>query len=214
MDLLNNAIQRVLITLKKEEVDGVKFLVTIITFSDEAEMHMKPSSASEAIFSKVTASGETSLGKSFDLCKDLIEDKSLISSRSYRPTVILVSDGRPTDDWRKKFDDFINTGRSAKCDRMAMAVGDKADTTMLGDFLDGTCHELHSADNAEDIHKFFQKVTMSVSHRSKSQNPNELPDPSVLDLDDVELPKDAGDLPNESGGGEEDESHAEIEGYW
>ena len=49
------------------------------------------------------ASGRTPMGQAFDLARSLLEDKLLIPSRAYRPVVILVSDGLPTDDWERSF---------------------------------------------------------------------------------------------------------------
>ena len=106
----------------------------------------------------------------------MIEDKEITPSRAYRPTIVLVSDGQPNDTgWERAMDDFINTGRSKKCDRMAMAIGSDADENVLKRFIDGTEHELFYANNAGQLYEFFRYVTMSVTTRSRSQNPNEIP---------------------------------------
>ena len=42
----------------------------------------------------------------------MIEDKKITLSRAYRPTIVLVSDGNPTDNWEDPLDDFINACRS------------------------------------------------------------------------------------------------------
>jgi uncharacterized protein YegL len=66
------------------------------------------------------------------MAKAMIEDKDVVPSRAYRPTVVLVSDGGPNDAWEKPLNAFISDGRSAKCDRMAMAIGADADEAVLG----------------------------------------------------------------------------------
>jgi uncharacterized protein YegL len=96
---------------------------------------------------------------------------------------VLVSDGQPTDSWEKPLEDFISEGRSSKCDRMAMAIGSDADETVLKRFIEGTPHDLFHAENAGQLHEFFQRVTMSVTMRTHSQNPNMVPDPSEIKLD-------------------------------
>ena len=53
-------------------------------------------------------------------------------------------------------DDFINTGRSQKCDRMAMAIGKDADEGVLKQFIDGTEHELFNAGNAKQLHELLE----------------------------------------------------------
>ena len=96
----------------------------------------------------MAAKGETALGEALKRTKEMIEDKKITLSRAYRPTIVLVSDGKPTDDWEDPMDDFINTGRSKKCDRMAMAIGKDADENVLKRFIEGTEHELFYANNS------------------------------------------------------------------
>jgi uncharacterized protein YegL len=80
-------------------------------------------------------SGMTPLGTALQMAKAMIEDKDVVPSRAYRPTVVLVSDGGPNDAWEKPLNAFISDGRSAKCDRMAMAIGADADEAVLGKFF-------------------------------------------------------------------------------
>lgn len=63
------------------------------------------------------------MGDAISIAKAMIEDKEQIPSRAYRPTVVLVSDGRPNDQWKGPLDVFMSEGRSAKCYRMAMGIG-------------------------------------------------------------------------------------------
>lgn len=103
----------------------------------------------------------------------LVEDKECIPSRAYNPVVALISDGYPNDDWQGPFGRFVNDERSAKeATRFAMAIGSDADEAMLGDFANDSEAPLLRAENARDIHRFFQAVTISVSACSRSAKPN------------------------------------------
>ena len=117
------------------------------------------------------------MGKAFALASQIIDDKSIIPSRAYRPAVILISDGCPTDSWQEALNGFIHNGRSAKCDRMALGIGADADNNVLTKFIEGTGHPVFHADDADKIHEFFKYITMSVSVRSHSVNPNTIPLP-------------------------------------
>jgi len=90
------------------------FLVSIIVFGDRAILHLPPTSASSVEWSDMTADSCTAIGAAFSLAKGLIEDKTVIPSRAFRPTVVLVSDGRPTDDWKQPLEFLIAEGRSSK----------------------------------------------------------------------------------------------------
>ena len=109
------------------------------------------------------------------MAKAIVEDREEMPSRAYRPTIILVSDGHPGDNWQAALQEFVSSGRSQKCDRMAMAIGDDADREVLGQFVAGTSNPLFEAADAEDILNFFKMVTMSVTMRTRSQNPNVVP---------------------------------------
>jgi len=72
---------------------------------------------------------------------------------------------------------FIKEGRSAKCDRFAIAIdgnGDQADRNVLNMFLKEIEKHLYEASDAAKIKDCFRQVTMSVSVRSKSKDPNKL----------------------------------------
>ncbi|WP_232471276.1 vWA domain-containing protein [Pseudomonas aeruginosa] len=70
----------------------------------------------------------------------MIEDKDSIPSRAYKPVIVLVSDGHPTDDWQGSFARLANGERSSKATRFAMAIGADADESMLGDFANDRRH--------------------------------------------------------------------------
>ncbi len=123
------------------------------------------------------------MGTALQMAKAMIEDKEVVPSRAYRPTVVLVSDGQPTDDWQQPLDDFVSTGRSSKCDRMALAIGADADASVLEKFIAGTDYPLFYAKDAADLQKYFQFVTMSVTVRTKSQDVNVIPGAAAVGVE-------------------------------
>lgn len=179
---LNEAVRKMLGSFKKEETQASEFLVSIIGFGgrdngDGTGAHIinLPTSATEIEFGGVSAMGITPLGGALKLAKGIVEDKEQTPSRAYRPLVVLVTDGYPNDNWEQPFVEFVEYGRSAKCDRMALAVGGDTDMGMLQRFVAGTGHEVFTTDQADGIVKFFKFVTMSVVTRTRSQNPNQVP---------------------------------------
>lgn len=179
---LNSAVRRMLGTFTKEESLANEFLVSIITFGP-AELALSPTPASEVHFQDLPITGMTPLGEAIDLAKQLIEDRERTPSRAYRPLVVLVSDGQPTDSWESKLDDFVTNGRSAKCDRMALGIEEGytgPGRATLDRFVEGTEHQVFGAQDAGEIHNFFRFVTMSVVTRSLSQDPNAAPKDAAL----------------------------------
>ena len=131
--------------------------VAIITFGDTVDLH------------KFRASGMTPMGTALKMAKDMIDDKNETPSRIYRPAVVLVSDGAPNDDWKGPMDKFINDGRSAKCQRFAVAIGNDADRKVLERFTKDP-NAVFFAEDAKDISEQFKTITMSITTPAKSNN--------------------------------------------
>lgn len=117
------------------------------------------------------ADGMTPLGCALRMAKDLIEDKNFTPGKWYAPAIVLVSDGQPNDEWRKPLDEFISNGRSSRCQRLAVAIGNDADRVVLKKFT-GDENLVFFAEFASDIAAAFKKVTLSVSQRASQKNPD------------------------------------------
>lgn len=179
---LNDAVRDMLEAFRDTENGETEIHVAIITFGAQVKLHLPLTSAITIQWQDLSTGGGTPLGVAFQMAKAMIEDKDVVPSRAYRPTVVLVSDGRPGDSWENPLKGFISDGRSAKCDRMAMAIGADADKVVLGKFIEGTPNCLFYAENAKQLRDFFKFVTMSVTIRTKSQTPNIVPEASVIGI--------------------------------
>lgn len=177
---LNGAVKDMLETFRGTESSETEIHVAIITFGAEVKLHQSLASVSASDWHDLSASGGTPLGTALKMAKAMMEDKGVVPSRAYRPTVVLVSDGQPTDDWQQPLVDFIKDGRSSKCDRMAMAIGADADEGVLGKFIEGTNNRLFYAENAKQLREFFKFVTMSVTIRTQSKDKNVVPEASFI----------------------------------
>lgn len=191
IEALNAAMKDMVSTFAKESRLRAEIQVGLITFGGNAQMHL-PLVAAHGVagFSEFKADGVTPMGAAFDLARQLLEDKDRIPSRAYRPVLILLSDGQPTDDWEAPFKSLCDSERAQKATRLAMAIGPDADEAMLKDFANDVEAPIFKAHNARDIHRFFRAVTMSVTTRTASQNPDistafvvPPPDDDALDLD-------------------------------
>ncbi|MDL9984108.1 MULTISPECIES: vWA domain-containing protein [Providencia] len=202
---LNKAVEDMLDTFAQEEKMETEILVSVITFGNQVELQVPYTKASLVRWQGLQANGMTPMGTALKMAKAMIEDKETTPSRAYRPTVVLVSDGQPNDSWERPLEDFISEGRSSKCDRMAMAIGRDADETVLKRFIEGTPHDLFYAENAGQLHEFFQRVTMSVTMRTQSKNPNVVPVPSEIMLD-------GGSVKSATAGNAA--ASSDDEGYW
>ena len=186
---LNAALKEMIDSLAKESRLRADICVGIVAFGEAVTQHLPLTSAQTIpTLPDLKADGATPMGDAFTLVHSWLEDKNLIPSRAYRPVIILISDGQPTDAWEEPFKQLCASDRAQKATRLAMAIGADADEAMLKQFINDKEAPLFYAHNARDIHRFFKAVTMSVSAHSSSLNPNQslpinLPPSPTDDLD-------------------------------
>ena len=182
--ILNNAMREMIDSLKDENTLRAEIYFSVITFGGEVKAHINFTKASEINWVDLTASGSTPMGKAFEVTKILLENKTILPSRSYAPSLVLLSDGIPTDDWEGKLNQLLSSPRASKAFRIAMSIGaGQAGKNVLKQFLGDSELDVFEASQARDIKKFFRFVTMSVSQRAKSVNPNQ---PVSISFDDAD----------------------------
>lgn len=175
---LNRAIADMVAAFKEEEDVRADINIAVITFGRGGALNHQPLlPVSQIQWTDMAAAGPTPMGAAFDLVKSLVEDRNQIASRDYHPTIVLVSDGQPTDNWQEPLQQLLTSPRASKAFRLSMGIGADADYKVLEEFLQGQHPEIpvFRADEASQIRKFFRWVTMSVTNRSKSASPDSMP---------------------------------------
>jgi len=187
---LNTAVRDMLHTFAQEQAGGAEIHIAVLAFGGlEARLHVPMKPAREVKFEALEAKGHTPIGAALTLTTRILENHDLIPGRAYRPTVVLVSDGVPTDDWEGPLQRLLSSPRASKAVRLALAVGEDADMEVLSGFA-GENHVRRAAE-ARQLRRFFKFVTMSVTARSRSATPEQsltLPDLGTDDgFDDLDL---------------------------
>lgn len=199
IETVNVALKEMLNSFKKIENPKGVIELCLITFGDSKAEVIKPLSTIKDDDSfTLTASGNTPMGMAFDKVSEMIEDKSIVSSRDYTPTIVLISDGNPTDynasgmspeeiaQW-PQLKKLHSGARSSKATKLAMGIGSDVDLNVLKAFINNNEIPVISAKDNSTISKFFEWVTMSVSVRSVSNNPNEVPKADTYMFNDDEI---------------------------
>jgi uncharacterized protein YegL len=141
--------------------------VALVVFGgDEARLHLPMAPASEARWTDMVAGGGTPMGAAFDVARDILEDPATVVERAFEPTLVLVSDGVPTDDWSPALDELLSSRRGAKALRIAIGIG----TDRLPD-ADDVLAKFSSpevgilrAEQAEEIPGLLHWVTATVTN--------------------------------------------------
>jgi uncharacterized protein YegL len=184
IDALNAAVTEMLAAFAEEEDGRTEIHVAVVTFGGKASLHVAPKPAKDVQWTPMLANGCTPLGAALDIVTNLIEDREKIPARAYRPTIVLVSDGLPNDEWQGPLARLLGSERAQKAQRFALGIGAEADHDMLRAFLDNPEGRVFQAHEAREIRKFFRWVTMSVTSRSRSVKPNQAVEIDPLGLDD------------------------------
>ena len=182
---LNLALREMLNTLNAADDIRGKFQLSVIAFGGYVKVLQPLADIEGLILTELSAAGNTPMGQAFEMVREMIEDRNVVSSRAYTPTIVLISDGLPTDcteemyrrknyfDWEPLVD-LHNGERSSKCQRKALGIGENAEIDMLKSFIDNPEIPVIKTKDASGITKFFRWVTMSTVARMTSINPNEI----------------------------------------
>lgn len=165
IEALNNAIREVIPAMRKaaEGNPEAQFYVRAIKFSSGATWHVHtPTLLADFKWVDLVAGGETDMGQAFAL---LAEDlRSLpADARLLPPQIILISDGKPTDDWRGALQALFDVPWGKRSIRQAIAIGQDADQETLRKFIDNGERPVIRADNAEQLVRYFRYVSTSVA---------------------------------------------------
>lgn len=188
IETLNRAISDMITSFSEEEDVRAEIYVAVITFGKEgAKFHQPLQAASQIQWTSMQAAGQTPMAAAFELATKMIEDKNQIESRDYHPTIVLVSDGQPTDDWKQPLRQLLNSPRASKALRLSIAIGADADYEVLKEFLQGQQQDVpvFRADEASQIRQFFRWVTVTVGSRTRSVNPAIISIPDFGNVEDI-----------------------------
>lgn len=165
IEALNNAIREVIPAMKKaaEGNPEVQFFVRAMRFSSGAAWHeARPTPLGEFKWVDLQAEGETDMGQAFAL---LAEELGQLpqNTRMLPPQIVLISDGKPTDDWRGALQVLLNVPWGKRAVRQAIAIGQDADHETLRKFVDNPERPVLRVDNSEQLVRYFRYVSTSVT---------------------------------------------------
>jgi uncharacterized protein YegL len=163
---LNIAIAESLPLLRSAALDnvGAEVLVRAAVFSDGASWHSaEPLPVDRFRWLPIDAAGLTDLGAALTLVAEVMETPPM-PERALPPVLLLVSDGRPTDDYGRGLAALLRTAWGPRSLRLAVAIGRDADRGVLQEFIGyGSGHTPIQADDPESIVEAIQWATTAAT---------------------------------------------------
>lgn len=181
IDQLNRGIRGLISDFRDNDSLNADLRLCIITFGgDGAKIYQEYKPLNEVQWRDLNASGGTPLADALRLAKSVVEDREKLPPNAYRPVIILISDGMPypPDDSESVMDEFISTGRTAKCDRFSCSVMN-SDLTLLKKFVKDPSTHMMKAENARELLEYLRFMSSTICTSSKSADPNKVPTPNL-----------------------------------
>ena len=161
---LNHAIREA-IPHMREVAKGnpnAEVLVRAIRFSAGAQWHVsQATNVNEFEWTDLSAYGVTDMGGALLLVTEALKLSSM-PERALPPVLVLVSDGQPTDDFKGGLQALMAESWGKKAVRLAIAIGEDADTGVLQDFIGHAEIQPLQANNAEDLVNYIRWASTAV----------------------------------------------------
>ncbi len=166
IEAVKNGLHLLVSTLRQDPYALESAFLSVITFDSSAKQVVPLTELATFVPPSITATGTTAMGEALALlatCIDTEVAKTTAEVKGdWKPLVFIMTDGSPTDDWKKGYDNLknIRTGVIVAC-----AAGHNADTSVLKQITEVVV-QLDSADSST-ISAFFKWVSASVSTGSQ-----------------------------------------------
>ena len=167
---VENGMQMLVSALRQDPQALESAYLSVITFDSSAKQIVPLTDLASFQMPSLNASGATELGAALTLvtnrARSEVSKSTPEKKGDWRPLVFLMTDGGPTDDWKKGLADFSSSrwGMVICC-----AAGQGADTGVLKQISPECVVQLDTADS-RSLAAFFKWVSASVSTSSKSVN--------------------------------------------
>ena len=166
---VNDAIFNVLPEIRKISEDNAdaEIKIAAITFSNGAKwLYDEPKPADEFSWPYVNADGMTDLGEAYRMLNEKLSRNAFMNDveGSYAPAIFLMTDGEPTDDYKKELDRLNQNKWFRVAIKVAVAIGEKDDVNdeVLTEFT-GTPEAVLRAHTPEALAKMIRLVSVTAS---------------------------------------------------
>ena len=167
---LNFAVADMMTHLQEWERDqeAARLYIRAVAFGDDVTWHVEqPTPVRDLRWRALVADGRTRMGLALQTVAEVLAPDRL-ERRALQPALLLITDGKPTDDFEAGLAALFATpaGRSAL--RLGLALGQGADEQVLTRFIGNRDVPVLHADNAEEIKARLVAVSIAVSRMSET----------------------------------------------
>lgn len=162
---LNRAISEAIPHMKEAADDNpnAQVYVRAIKFAGGAQWHIaQPVPADTFEWNDLVAEPDvTAMGQALSMVAEQLKIPPM-EERALPPVLVLVSDGQPTDDFAGGLQELMNQPWGKKAVRIAIAIGQDADTDVLQAFIGNPEIKPLQADNPDQLVNYIKWVSTEV----------------------------------------------------
>ena len=162
--IVNNTIQECIPEMRNsaDNNPNAQLLIRALQFSTGASwITTSPVPVESYSWEDMEAYGLTALGKAFDLLAAQLSIPPM-PARALPPVIVLLSDGQPTDDYKKSLDKLKGMPWFRKAVKIAISIGQDADDDVLIEFT-GNKELVLQANNATALAKMIKWASTTAS---------------------------------------------------
>jgi uncharacterized protein YegL len=141
---------------------NAELLIRALKFSSGASwVTVDPVPIEKYAWNDLTAGGTTDMGKAFHLLAAQLKIPPM-SERALPPVLVLLSDGQPTDDYKRPLNELLDLPWGKKAVRIAISIGQDANDAVLREFT-GNSELVLQANNPQDLVKMIRWASTAAS---------------------------------------------------
>lgn len=175
---VNHAIQECIEPMREEAAGNPNaqlYIHTLKFASGASWVTAEPVPIEEFAWEDVEASGITDMGKAFELLAGQLSMPPM-PARALPPVIVLLTDGYPTDDWKRPLEKLLKMPWGKKAVKVAIAIGKDAERSVLEAFT-GNPEAVLDAGNPEVLTHFIKWAsTVASAVSNPTSNPVEIGD--------------------------------------
>ena len=211
IDSVNKSIKETIPELKEMTNADAKVKIAVLNFASGAEWQTPQPVDIEAFYwNDLQANGLTDFGEACTMLNEKLSRKAFMNNTigNYAPAIVLISDGYPTDNYKKGLELLNKNNWFKNSIKVALAVGSDADKNILAEFT-GNNESVIEIHNKKTLMKIIRFVSVRASQIASTScivsenNDSDIPqkqqqlNDSLIDLnnitiddidDDVEFP--------------------------
>ena len=175
---VNHAIQECIEPMREEAAGNPNaqlYIHTLKFASGASWATAEPVPIEEFAWEDVEANGITDMGKAFELLAGQLSMPPM-PDRALPPVIVLLTDGYPTDDWKRPLEKLLKMPWGKKAVKVAIAIGKDAVRSVLEAFT-GNPEAVLDAGNPEVLTHFIKWAsTVASAVSNPTSNPMEVGD--------------------------------------